>query len=218
MLSFDPPRFSKNIYSFQNVFVQNFQIIKMLWYNSKILENFLQYLVEEGQVLGYSMHLVNGAGHSTSLKTQRKCVISSSGISCLWDLKMDCRGAPGRTLLPFRSMDLDKGRKGYGFPKVLASLPQRKSIPQNNFCPYLREQSIIYGFPKVLASLPQRKSFPQNNFRPYLRELSIIYGFPKVSASLPQRKSFFHKTIFALILEQSIIYSRTYHTLHMSNI
>ncbi len=124
---------------------------------------------------------------------------------------MDCRGAPGRTLLPFRSMDLDKGRKGYGFPKVLASLPQRKSIPQNNFCPYLREQSIIYGFPKVLASLPQRKSFPQNNFRPYLRELSIIYGFPNVSASLPQRKSF-HETIFALILEQSNIYSRTYRT------
>jgi hypothetical protein len=72
-------------------------------------------------------------------------------------------------------MDLDKGRKRYGFPKVLASLPQRKSIPQNNFCPYLREQSIIYGFPKVLASLPQRKSFHKTIFVLILEQF-IIYS------------------------------------------
>jgi hypothetical protein len=63
-------------------------------------------------------------------------------------------------------MDLDKGRKGYGFPKVLASLPQRKSFHKTIFALILESNLSSMASQRSRRHCLKEKAFSTKQFLP----------------------------------------------------
>lgn len=93
----------------------------------------------QGRELCSDVNQPRGTGHArvnrpviVHFKTQRNLwSLLASVASEFWRWIVE---ASGRHMLPFRSLDLDKEPKSYGFPKVSASLP-KKQLRTEQFLP-----------------------------------------------------------------------------------